>query len=165
MVVSVKIEEAPLEAYNLTVEGFHTYAVGYLNAQVHNDCREVPQHVFDGHVGKDDSFLVRRHQNEGLKVQASTFTLQQSAQSLTNSVLDSAGGQADITRFLSDANGPRRLILNSDALDLSFSSATGRTVIAGSRQSQAASGVRVVIQRDDTIEEGFRIVSSFPRRD
>ena len=27
--------------YNLTVEGFHTYAVGYLNAQVHNTCPDL----------------------------------------------------------------------------------------------------------------------------
>lgn len=95
--------------------------------------------------------------------QMSSYGSAQAARNLTNSVIDNPAAQREISEWLA-AGGQQPLRLDSPELGMSFSRPTGSTVLRGNTDTVSANGVRVILARDLNSAEGFRIVTSFPRR-
>lgn len=109
-------------------------------------------HTLSKHVGKTVDELKEQIAAEG-KRRASTFRSQNEAERILEGVLSSR--HDDVASWL--ASTEERLTLTSR-----LKSITGITLTADGSTS-AVSGVRVVLRRDTTMADGFRILTSFPQ--
>ncbi|RWR02706.1 hypothetical protein ED28_06900 [[Pantoea] beijingensis] len=109
--------------------------------------------MIDRHVGKTEAELVDRVSAGNTKI-ASTFTDRATAQAVTSKAIDS--NRSKIRDYLS---GSQKGYLE---LDYKSPDAIGISVIRGSASAVPATNVRIIIARDFSMPEGYKIITGYP---
>jgi len=120
---------------------------GWLKAHEHSG-----SHTISRHVGKTREQLLKRTRTYDLDA-ASSFPSQSTAERLIEGVLRKHSD--DVTAWLSSPKGKLAIEDMSDF-------PTGVTGFA-SGDFRSVHGVRVVLQRDESMEDGYRILTSYPQ--
>lgn len=116
-------------------------------------------HLIDKHVGRTDAQLIARANGQnGQRAPlggASSFSSSEAAQHFTSSTLKR--NEAGIQQWLQSNPGNR-----PKAFQSTFDSATGRHVPNGGNASSNVNGAKIVLQRDASRSEGYRIITGHP---
>ncbi len=142
-------------AYNLTVAGLHTYHVGVDGLLVHNAPCDLGQHEQAGghalsrHVGKTDAELKARN----IPV-SSTFTNRAASEKATGGNL--ATNRLKVEKWLTEGTAPRLVITGT------MNPVDGRAYVRASDSFVGPDAVTTVLQRDTTLPDGYRIITSYP---
>ncbi|MGH3348076.1 MAG: RNase A-like domain-containing protein [Nocardioides sp.] len=131
----------------ISLGGSRRWPRGWLKSHEHSG-----SHTITKHVGKTERELRNQIAVEG-KRKASTFNGQDEAERILETVLRKRAN--DIQRWL--AGDQQRRPLNEV-----FNTTTGTTVFADGT-SQVVSRVRVVLERDPVMPDGYRIFTAFPK--
>ena len=110
-------------------------------------------HLIDRHVGKSEQWLVDRVQNSNISA-ASSFRDLPEAEYFVATTL--AENQSGIDAWL-DGKGGSRLVV-----DASFDATTGISVARGQEHAEDVFSVRVVLERSDRLDIGYRIITGYP---
>ena len=110
-------------------------------------------HLIDRHVGKSEQWLVDRVQNSNISA-ASSFRDLPEAEYFVATTL--AENQSGIDAWL-DGKGGSRLVV-----DASFDATTGISVARGQDHAEDVFSVRVVLERSDRLDIGYRIITGYP---
>lgn len=110
-------------------------------------------HLIERHVGKTETELLSRVSTGNVKT-ASTFTDRATAEAVTSKVIDS--NQLKIKDYLSGTQ--------KQYLELEYHSSTpiGISVSRGSTSVTPATNARVIIGRDPSMPDGYRIITGYP---
>lgn len=112
-----------------------------------------PGHTIREHVGRSDRDLLERLARRRRIPYSSSFKSERDAERLISSLLDSQ--RSEIRSWLRHGEGNKRL-------DEVLESVTGRTAFRDGPVKDVF-GIRVVLIRDSSMPEGFRILTSFPQ--
>jgi filamentous hemagglutinin len=110
-------------------------------------------HLIDRHVGKTEAELFDRVSTGNTKT-ASTFTDRATAEAVTSKAIDS--NQSKIQSYLS---GSQKGYLE---LDYQSSAAIGISVTRGSRNVVPTTNARIIIGRDPSMPDGYKIITGYP---
>ncbi|MGO1541945.1 MAG: RNase A-like domain-containing protein [Luteimonas sp.] len=110
-------------------------------------------HLIERHVGKSEQWLVDRVRNDNISA-ASSFRDLPEAEYFVSQTLGE--NQGDIDAWL-DGSGGNRLVL-----DASFDATTGISVARGESHAEDVFSVRVVLERSDRLDIGYRIITGYP---
>lgn len=110
-------------------------------------------HLIERHVGKSEQWLVDRVRNDNISA-ASSFRDLPEAEYFVSQTLGE--NQDDIDAWL-DGSGGNRLVL-----DASFDATTGISVARGESHAEDVFSVRVVLERSDRLDTGYRIITGYP---
>jgi hypothetical protein len=110
-------------------------------------------HTLERHVGKTDEELKARFQREPNREFSSSYTSEDSAQHAMSDVM--AARQPIIDEWLTGSK--QTLKFDGEA-----GSVIGRVAIGESGAVVDATGLRVVLLRDHSMPDGYRILTSFP---
>ncbi|GAB3412978.1 hypothetical protein GCM10027361_24200 [Erwinia aphidicola] len=110
-------------------------------------------HLIDRHVGKTEAELFDRVSTGNTKT-ASTFTDRATAEAVTSKAIDS--NQSKIQSYLS---GSQKGYLE---LDYQSSAAIGISVTRGSTNVVPTTNARIIIGRDPSMPDGYRIITGYP---
>ncbi|NBJ32318.1 filamentous hemagglutinin N-terminal domain-containing protein [Serratia fonticola] len=110
-------------------------------------------HLIDRHVGKTEAELFDRVSTGNTKT-ASTFTDRATAEAVTSKVIDS--NQSKIQSYLS---GSQKGYLE---LDYQSSAAIGISVTRGATSAVPATNARIIIGRDPSMPDGYKIITGYP---
>jgi RHS repeat-associated protein len=116
-------------------------------------------HLIDRHVGRtEDQLIARANGQNGQRAPlggASSFSSNEAAQHFTSSTLKR--NQADIQQWMQSNPGNR-----PQAFQSTFDSATGRHVPNRGSASSNVNGAKIILQKDATRSEGYRIITGHP---
>lgn len=110
-------------------------------------------HLIERHVGKSEDWLVDRVRRENISA-ASSFRDLGEAEHFVAATL--AGHQDRIDAWL-DGRGGNRLVV-----DARFDASTGISVGRGDSSAEDVFSVRLVLERSDRLDTGYRIVTGYP---
>ena len=110
-------------------------------------------HLVDRHVGKTEAELFDRVSTGNTKT-ASTFTDRATAEAVTSKVIDS--NHSKIQSYLS---GSQKGYLE---LDYESSAAIGISVTRGATSAVPATNARIIIGRDPSMPDGYKIITGYP---
>lgn len=110
-------------------------------------------HLIDRHVGKSEQWLVDRVRNDNISA-ASSFRDLPEAEYFVAQTLDEHSGAIDAWL---DGKGGNRLVV-----DASFDATTGISVARGQNQAEDVFSVKVVLERSDRLDTGYRIITGYP---
>ncbi|HIY72066.1 MAG TPA: hypothetical protein H9827_11440 [Candidatus Luteimonas excrementigallinarum] len=110
-------------------------------------------HLIDRHVGKSEQWLVDRVRNDNISA-ASSFRDLPEAEYFVAQTLAEHGG--DIEAWL-DGKGGNRLVIDSR-----FDATTGISVARGQDHAEDVFSVRLVLERSDRLDIGYRIITGYP---
>ncbi len=110
-------------------------------------------HLIERHVGKTAGELLDRLQRENISASSSFRTLAD-AERFVAQTLDQ--NQPAIDAWL-DGEGGRRLVV-----DARFDASTGISVQRGEREAEDVFSVKLVLERSDKLDIGYRIVTGYP---
>lgn len=116
-------------------------------------------HTIERHVGRSDTYLRRRLEkrrgSESLSAASTFANLRQAEQFIGETLRRNA---SSIWRWLhSRSRHPL-------AVSARFSEPTGRVMLPQTKVAEAAHGVRVLLLKDASAPQGFRIKTAFPER-
>lgn len=114
---------------------------------------EVGGHLIERHVGKSEEWLVDRVRRENVSA-ASSFRDLAEAEHFVAATL--AEHQERIDAWL-DGQGGNRLVV-----DARFDASTGISVARGDSSAEDVFSVRLVLERSDRLDTGYRIVTGYP---
>lgn len=112
-------------------------------------------HLIERHVGKSEAWLVDRVNSQNISA-ASSFRDLPEAEYFVSETL--AEHQPGIDAWLAGEGGSRLVI------DSSFDATTGISVARGEHQAEDVFSVRLVLQRSDRLDIGYRIVTGYPSK-
>ena len=116
-------------------------------------------HLIDRHVNQTDNDLVARANGaNGQRAPAggaSSYSSKQAAEHYTNQTI--TRNQADIDQWLKSDSGSK-----PKAFDSFFDQPTGRHVPKNSATASNVNGSRIVLQKDPSMPEGYRIITGHP---
>lgn len=118
--------------------------------QAHED---VGGHLIERHVGKSEEWLVDRVRRENVSA-ASSFRDIDEAEHFVAATLEEH--QAAIDAWL-DGKGGNRLVIDSR-----FDASTGISVARGDTSAEDVFSVRLVLERSNALDTGYRIVTGYP---
>lgn len=110
-------------------------------------------HLIERHVGKSEQWLVDRVRNDNISA-ASSFRDLPEAEYFVSETL--AENQGAIDAWL-DGKGGNRLVV-----DASFDATTGISVARGQDHAEDVFSVKVVLERSDRLDIGYRIITGYP---
>jgi hypothetical protein len=110
-------------------------------------------HTIQKHVGKTDTYLRRRLENESIPA-ASTFINMREAEEAIRNVLHERG---DLIQAWLDAGRSNRKAFYANSNDF-----VGRIIERGSVDSQPANGTRIILVRDQESDYGFMLLTAYP---
>lgn len=110
-------------------------------------------HLIERHVGKSEEWLVDRVRRENISA-ASSFVDLPAAEHFVSATLDEH--QDRIDAWL-DGQGGNRLVV-----DARFDASTGISVKRGDSDATDVHSVRLVLERSDRLDIGYRIVTGYP---
>lgn len=110
-------------------------------------------HLIERHVGKSDEALLDRVQRENISA-SSSFRDIEEADRFVGLTLDEHQGRIDAWV---GGDGGNRLVV-----DATFDASTGRSVSRGETQAEDVFSVRLVLERSDRLDIGYRIVTGYP---
>lgn len=110
-------------------------------------------HLIDRHVGKTPAELLERLRDENISASSSFRDLSE-AERFVALALDA--NQPRIDAWLDGAGG-NRLVVNA-----TFDPSTGISIERGDTQAQDVHSVRLVLERSDALDIGYRIVTGYP---
>ena len=162
VLANTRVDE-PVEVYNFTVENTPNYFVGEHGLWAHN-CNAVPGgglaaheaaggHLIARHVGINERQLIDRLNADARISAASSFSSRAIAEYAVSTAL--LANRSQIDEFL--AGSSTRLVISHN-----LQGPVGIVVQRGATSAQPASGVRVVIDKDASMPNGYRIVTGFP---
>ena len=110
-------------------------------------------HLIDRHVGKTNQQLTERLNSDSRISAASSFPDETTADRAIGSAINANQNQID--SFLNGSS-------NRISFDYDTGSSVGNVMQRGNSNSSTVTSVRVVIQRDLNMPDGYRIVTGFP---
>ncbi|MEN1941587.1 RNase A-like domain-containing protein [Luteimonas sp. MJ246] len=110
-------------------------------------------HLIERHVGKSEEWLVDRVRRDNISA-ASSFRDIGEAGHFVAATLSEHQGRIDAWV---DGKGGNRLVV-----DASFDASTGISVKRGDSQAEDVFSVRLVLERSDRLDTGYRIVTGYP---
>ena len=114
---------------------------------------EVGGHLIERHVGKSEEWLVDRVRNDNISA-ASSFRDLGEAEHFVAATLSEHQDRIDAWV---DGQGGNRLVV-----DASFDASTGISVKRGDSSAEDVFSVRLVLERSDRLDTGYRIVTGYP---
>lgn len=145
---AVAATQARLEAHLGPVDDTGEVPGGGL--QAHEDAGG---HTLERHVGKSEGWLIDRVNRENISA-ASSFRDLDDAEHFISEAL--AENQDRIDAWVG-GEGSRRLVV-----DATFDASTGISVKRGDNRAQDVFSVRLVLERSDALDIGYRIVTGYP---
>lgn len=118
--------------------------------QAHEDAGS---HLIERHVGKSEQDLVDRLQRENISASSSFRDLPAAEHFVAATIIDN---QAKVDAWL-DGKGGNRLVLDGH-----FDSSTGISVKRGDAQATDVFSVKLVLERSNALDIGYRIVTGYP---
>jgi hypothetical protein len=110
-------------------------------------------HLIERHVGKTEQWLVDRVRNDNISA-ASSFRDIGEAEHFVAQTIGEHQGRIDAWV---DGQGGNRLVI-----DASFDASTGISVKRGEANAEDVFSVRLVLERSDRLDIGYRIVTGYP---
>lgn len=110
-------------------------------------------HLIERHVGKSEGELIERLRNENISASSSFRDLPEAERF----VAETLGENQDRIDAWVDGQGGNRLVVNA-----SFDASTGISVQRGETQAEDVFSVRLVLERSDALDIGYRIVTGYP---
>ncbi|MGY0634639.1 RNase A-like domain-containing protein [Luteimonas sp. A478] len=110
-------------------------------------------HLIDRHVGKSEQWLVDRVRNDNISAASSFRDLPEAEYFVAQTLGEHSG---DIEAWL-DGKGGNRLVV-----DARFDATTGISVARGQDHAEDVFSVRVVLERSDRLDIGYRIITGYP---
>ncbi|WP_407354033.1 RNase A-like domain-containing protein [Luteimonas sp. R10] len=110
-------------------------------------------HLIERHVGKSEQALVDRVRNENISA-ASSFRDLPEAEHFVAATLAEHGDRIDA--WLGGEGGNRLVV------DARFDASTGLSVARGESRAEDVFSVRLVLERSDRLDIGYRIVTGYP---
>ncbi|MDH5824749.1 hypothetical protein QFW77_17400 [Luteimonas sp. RD2P54] len=110
-------------------------------------------HLIERHVGKTEQSLLERVRNENISA-ASSFRDLPEAEHFVAQTLDEHQDRIEAWR---DGAGGNRLVV-----DARFDASTGISVARGASEAVDVFSVRLVLERSDRLDIGYRIVTGYP---
>ena len=110
-------------------------------------------HLIERHVGKSEQWLVDRVRNDNISAASSFRDLPEAEYFVSETI---AGHQGAVDDWL-DGKGGNRLVIDS-----SFYATTGISVARGESQAEDVFSVRLVLERSDRLDIGYRIITGYP---
>lgn len=110
-------------------------------------------HLIERHVGKSEQWLVDRVRNDNISA-ASSFRDIDDASHFVAATLSEHQGRIDAWV---DGQGGKRLVV-----DATFDASTGISVKRGDTSAEDVFSVRLVLERSDRLDIGYRIVTGYP---
>lgn len=110
-------------------------------------------HLIERHVGKSEQWLVDRVRNDNISA-ASSFRDLPEAEHFVSETL--AEHQDRIDAWV-DGQGGNRLVI-----DATFDASTGISVKRGESQAEDVFSVKLVLERSNALDIGYRIVTGYP---
>jgi len=110
-------------------------------------------HLIERHVGKSEEWLVDRVRRENISA-ASSFTTLPAAEHFVAATIGEH--QARIDAWLGGEGGNRLVV------DARFDASTGISVARGDSEARDVHSVRLVLERSDRLDVGYRIVTGYP---
>ena len=114
---------------------------------------EVGGHLIERHVGKSEEWLVDRVRRENISA-ASSFRDLGEAEYFVARTLDQHQGAIDAWL---DGQGGNRLVI-----DARFDASTGISVERGDTRAEDVFSIRLVLERSERLDTGYRIVTGYP---
>lgn len=110
-------------------------------------------HLIERHVGKTEAELIERLRNENISASSSFRDLPEAERFVAETL---AENQDRIDAWV-DGQGGNRLVVNA-----SFDASTGISVQRGDTQAEDVFSVRLVLERSDALDIGYRIITGYP---
>lgn len=110
-------------------------------------------HLIERHVGKSEQWLVDRVRRDNISA-ASSFRDIDEAEHFVAETLSEHQGRIDAWV---DGQGGNRLVV-----DATFDASTGISVKRGESKAEDVFSVRLVLERSDRLDTGYRIVTGYP---
>ena len=110
-------------------------------------------HLIERHVGKSEQWLVDRVRNDNISAASSFRDLPEAEYFVSETIADHQGAVDDWL----NGNGGNRLVIDS-----SFDATTGISVARGESQAEDVFSVRLVLERSDRLDIGYRIITGYP---
>ena len=110
-------------------------------------------HLIERHVGKSEQWLVDRVRRENISA-ASSFRDLGEAEHFVAATLEEHQGRIDAWL---DGQGGNRLVV-----DARFDASTGISVSRGDSSAEDVFSVRLVLERSNRLDTGYRIVTGYP---
>jgi len=110
-------------------------------------------HLIERHVGKSEQWLVDRVSNSNISAASSFRDLPEAEYFVSETIAEHQGA---IDAWL-DGQGGNRLVIDS-----SFDASTGISVARGETQAEDVFSVRLVLERSDRLDIGYRIITGYP---
>lgn len=110
-------------------------------------------HLIERHVGKSEQWLVDRVSNSNISAASSFRDLPEAEYFVSETIAEHQGA---VDAWL-DGKGGNRLVIDS-----SFDASTGISVARGETQAEDVFSVRLVLERSDRLDIGYRIITGYP---
>lgn len=110
-------------------------------------------HLIERHVGKSEAELIERLRNENISASSSFRDLPEAERFVAETL---AENQDRIDAWV-DGQGGNRLVVNAG-----FDASTGISVQRGETQAEDVFSVRLVLERSDVLDIGYRIITGYP---
>ncbi|MFZ7095890.1 RNase A-like domain-containing protein [Luteimonas dalianensis] len=110
-------------------------------------------HLIERHVGKSEQWLVDRVRNDNISAASSFRDLPEAEYFVSETIADHQGAVDDWL----NGKGGNRLVIDS-----SFDATTGISVARGESQAEDVFSVRLVLERSDRLDIGYRIITGYP---
>ena len=110
-------------------------------------------HLIERHVGKSEQWLVDRVSNSNISAASSFRDLPEAEYFVSETIAEHQGA---IDAWL-DGKGGNRLVVDS-----SFDASTGISVARGETSAEDVFSVRLVLERSDRLDIGYRIITGYP---
>jgi len=114
---------------------------------------EAGGHLIERHVGRTEQQLLDRLQRENISASSSFRDLPAAEHFVSGTISEN---QDRVDAWL-DGKGGKRLVL-----DASFDASTGISIRRGESQAQDVYSVKLVLERSDALDIGYRIVTGYP---
>lgn len=114
---------------------------------------DVGGHLIERHVGKSEQWLLDRVRGENISAASSFRDLPEAERFVALAI---AEHQDSIDAWLDGAGGKRLVI------DSTFEASSGISVSRGQDAAEDVHSVRLVLERSDKLDIGFRIVTGYP---
>lgn len=110
-------------------------------------------HLIERHVGKSEAELIERLRRENISASSSFRELGEAEYFVAETLTEN---QEQIDAWL-DGEGGNRLVVNA-----TFDASTGISVQRGDTEAEDVFSVRLVLERSDALDVGYRIVTGYP---
>jgi len=116
---------------------------------------DVGGHLIERHVGKSEQWLLDRVSRENISAASSFRDLSEAEHFVSATIADH---QARVDAW-ADGSGGNRLVI-----DTSFDASTGISVSRGDNSAVDVFSVRLVLERSNQLDIGYRIVTGYPNK-